>query len=162
MEALLDGHTRNMRDLSSVFDWVTNAQARAKYYDQYVVGQQKGVPETPSSSRWVYIDPPERDESFVLVGMPLEQVDCLAASEERAARYTEILMTNDMGPSWGICKEKERPHSRRMLAMGDDRIVFLVDGNHRAVAARRNGFSTISVWLPESSYANYRERIRFY
>lgn len=146
---------------STVLAIASNDEARALHRAQFFEGKHRG--EEARHYFWPYdvMDNKPRT-NFVLVEVPLDHVDALATSDERAERYAEILRESDMGPSWGGCLNKSMGVTRRKLEEHNPQIIGLLDGNHRAVAARMNGYPTIEVWMPEPAYQNYLERIKAY
>lgn len=136
--------------MAAILGTITNAEARAEHRDQWFRGKHRGTSE--SSYAWPYVGRGV-DDDFVLVRVPIEQVNAIATSEERAEEYVEILRRQDMGPSWGLVKTL----SRRNEALPP---VYLVDGNHRAIAAYVLGHKSIQVLMPLSSFEIYEQRLR--
>jgi hypothetical protein len=136
---------RSAAQKDETLEVISNVEARAAHRKQWFQGKNKGTEERFYS--WPYIN--DADDDFVLLDVPVGDLNALATSHERAEGYAEVLKKTDMGPSWGHVSRRSRDGAPP---------VYLKDGNHRAIAAMLIGRKSVKVMLPVTSYYNYLAR----
>lgn len=122
------------------------AAAAEAHRTQWFEGKHRGAQQAAYS--WPM--PSVTGGDFVLVTVPVALLDAEPSSKERVRRYVCLLREGGegcMGPCWGSYGERAAREGRAT--------VYVVDGNHRAAAAKRAGFTSVVVVMPEEHFRRW-------
>jgi len=96
-------------------------------------------------------------KEFVLVRIPIKDLDTSAGSMDRVKKYAEIIKSGtDMGPAWGVYGRFKNdgshvePHTKGKISV--------LDGNHRTEASKKAGKTSMMVIMPDISFQKYLDQ----
>ena len=116
----------------------------ASFRAAYAKGRH-GVPPDPEKEKAIRA----RGEIWVLADVPLQHLDYQRgadASEERVLRATRYALLGREEPPPGIAFYGERLQGRRTGR------AYVLDGNHRALAAELSGRTSARMWMPRGDF----------